>query len=124
MKKNNHGNTLVLLVIFSAIAITITTAAAISTIINTEAALKTQEGYLILDQAESGVENAMLRLLRNPSYTGETITIDNATVVISVTGTSPITITSQATSSNFSRTVVATVIDASGALTISSWQEL
>ena len=125
MKKNTHrGHTLILLIVFTAIAVTLTTAAALSTIINSDASVRLQEGYLILDQAESGVENAMLRLLRNPNYTGEVMTMGDTTVTIEVTGLNPKTITSVATSAEYSRTVAATVVDSGGALSISSWQEL
>jgi Tfp pilus assembly protein PilX len=123
-RTSQKGQALILLVVFAVIAITITSAAIISAINNSSTATKTQEGQIALDSAEAGIDNAMLRLLRNPSYVGETITINGASVVSAVTGSGPKTITSTATYGSYVRSVQVFVSTSSGISTITSWKEL
>ncbi len=107
-----------------AIAVTVTTAAVIMMIIGSTAASKYELGQVAYMTAESGAENAMLRLLRDPNYTGETLTIGSATATITVTGTDPKTITSTGVSAGFSRQVKVTAGYTNGILTVTSWNEI
>lgn len=125
MKSNlKHGQTLVTLLIFMIIGITITTAAVVMVIVNSRNVSRIEQGNDTLAVAESGVENALLRLLRDPSYAGETLTVGTGTTTVQVTssGTNR-TITSTAVMGNFSRKVQVNVT-LSGDLTITSWQEI
>ncbi len=125
MKSNlKYGQTLVTLLIFMIIGITITTAAVVMVIVNSRNVSRIEQGNNTLVIAESGIENALLRLLRDPTYAGETLTVGTGTTIVQVTtvGTQR-TITSTAVVGNFSRTVQATVT-LSGDLTITSWQEV
>ena len=92
--------------------------------VNSLTITRTQEGILTDEMAESGAENALLRLLRDPSYTGETLTIDTGTVTVVVTGAATKTITSTATSGNFVRKVQVVAGYTNGIFSITSWQEV
>ena len=120
MKK---GQTLVLLLVFIAIAITITSAAVVMIINSTQASSSFEQSILAYQLAESGAENAILRLLRDPTYTQETLTIGDGTATIEVTGSDPKTIQSTGRLGDFARTVVVTAQDMDGILTVVSWQE-
>lgn len=120
--KYKSGQIMVLLLVMMVIGIMITSAAVILTVTTTKSTSKMELGTLALSIAHSGGENAMMRLLRNPSYTGETLTIGNGTATVTVTGTSPKTITSIGRYGNFIRTVQI-VATGSGFLTVSSWKE-
>src|SRR5436190_1663094 len=74
-KKSQSGQTLVILILFVIIAILITTASTFTLIVNIRGADKVLQSDVTYDIAESGVENAILKLLRDPSYSGETITV-------------------------------------------------
>ena len=76
-------------------AIAVTSAAIIVLASNSIAASKQEEGTTAYYAAESGAENAMLELLRNPNYTGETLQIGTASVSAQITPGPPITIISQ-----------------------------
>lgn len=119
-----RGQTLVFLLIFIAIAITITTAAVAMIIANSQAAQKAQTATITYDAAESGAENALIRLLRDPNYTGETLTIGDSTTTIIVTGTNPKTVTSQSSNKGFIRTIQVIAQFTNGILSITSWQEI
>ena len=92
---------------------------------NSLSAQKLEQGTVSYYVAESGAENAMLRLLRDPNYTGETLTIDGTTVVATVSQSgSDYTVTSDATSGNFKRKVQVTASFVNNAFTVSSWKEV
>ncbi len=122
--KYESGQTLVLLLMFVVMAIMITTAVIFMTTINSGATDKLYQGTTALDIAESGAETAMIKLIRDPSYTGETIPIGNGSAAISVTGTSPITVRSNGVLNNFSRTVEVSIDYSGSVLTILSWREV
>lgn len=118
-----QGQTLVLLLIFMAMAITITSAAAAVIIVNSQMGSKWEQGEMALVVAESGAENALMRLLRNPSYPGETLTVGTGTATIVVTGVNP-TVDVLGTVGNFSRRVRVNVTYSGGTMTVGSWREV
>jgi hypothetical protein len=118
------GQALITLLFFVLIALTISSAATIIIIDNSVSVSKFQEGTLAYYAAESGVENALLRLLRDPNYTGETLTIGSETVVITVSGSNPKTVMSVGQEGNFKRTVQAQMSYNNGYYTFSNWKEL
>lgn len=105
------------------LAIAITTTAAAITIINVQGNNAYTNGQTALANAETGVENAMLRLERDPSYTGETMSLSSGSVVITVTGSSPKTITATGAAGSFKRTVIATVTYSGSVISLTSWNE-
>lgn len=121
--KNRSGQTIVFLLVFMAMAITITTGAVVVIIANSQMASKWEQGETALAIAESGAENAMLRLLRDPDYLGETLTVGSGTATIVVSGANP-TITVTGVSGNFSRQVQVTTTYSGGVLTVNRWTEL
>jgi hypothetical protein len=130
-KQNNRrhtqlqkGQALVILLFYMIIAITLTTTAIALAISNSVGAMEEEEGNHALEIAESGAENALLRLLRDLSYTGETLPVGNGSAGITVAGSNPKTVTIVGTEGSFSRTVRVTATFTAGVMTINSWQEL
>lgn len=121
---NQKGQALVVLLFFMAMALTITSVAIVANIVNSTTTTRVGEGLTAEQYAQSGSENALLRLLRNPSYTGETLTVGTGTVTVNVTGTGVKTITATATNGNFTRTIVVDVTVTNGVLHILSWKEV
>ena len=64
------GQTLVTLLVFVVIATSITAAATAIMINTSQAASQVEKSFITTGVAESGIENALLRLLRDPNYTG------------------------------------------------------
>ena len=121
--KKNKGQALLMLLVFTVIGLLVTSAATTLVLVNSSNAQKTQAGLTVLQIAESGMENALIRFLRNPSYTGETLPVGEGTATITVTGSGPFTLTSVGSIGNFSRTIQV-VADYNNILTVTSWREV
>jgi len=119
-----QGQTLIILLIYMVIAIIITTASIALVINSSRGTDKVYQGANSLDIAESGAETAMIKLLRDPNYIGETVAVGNGQAVITVTGTNPITIVSKGTLNNFTRTIQVVVDTSNNTLTATSWKEI
>ena len=124
VKSSEGGQALITLLFFVLISLTITTGAIIIIIINSISASRFQEGTLAYYAAESGVENALLRLLRDPNYIGETLTVGAGTAVITVSGSNPKTVVAVGLNGNFKRTVSAQMDYNNGYYTFSNWKEI
>src|SRR3990167_6585930 len=102
------GQALVTLLVFIATATIITAAATTVTLINSQTTGKFAQGESALTIAQTGADNAILRILRDPNgtYTAEgPITIGSGTATITISGSSVKTITSVGTDGNFIRKI-------------------
>lgn len=125
MKKHNtNGQALVVLLVFMVVSIIMTTMAVALVIINATAASEVEQGDMALKLAESGAENALLRLVRDPQYVGtETISLAGGTMIATVSAGNPTIIKSTGIFGQFVRkaSVSASFVDT--ILTIQRWQE-
>lgn len=121
---HKQGVALITLLIFVLITTTITTASIVLMIANAQNAHKLEQGTNARSIAESGAENALLRLIRDPAYTGETLNVANGTAVIVVTGTDPKTITVTGTDGNFVKKIQVIASYTDYVLTVISWREI
>lgn len=120
-----RGQALVTLLFFMVMGVTITSAAAVILIANIHAASKVEQGLTAYYIAESGAEEGMLQLLRNPQYAGtETISVDGGVATMSATQGNPITILSVGKYNNFIRKVQIQTVYNNGKSTITSWKEI
>lgn len=124
MRHTSKGQALVVLLVFMVVSITITSAAVIMILVNSQATSKFEAGSSTAALTESGVEDALLRLLRNPSYTGETLTIGGGSVTVEVSGGEAKTIRSQTTAGVFAREVEVKAMATGNALSVTSWKEV
>lgn len=88
---------------------------------NATAASNLEQGTVSYFAAESGVENALLRLIRDPAYNGETLSIDGGTVVVEVNSGIA---TSTANIANSIRKIQANYVYNNNVLTVTSWKEI
>ena len=123
-RKYSGGQALVVLLLYMIIAISLTTTAVAMGISNSLTTTQEEEANHALEVAESGTENAILRLLRDTQYLGETLTVAGGTATVTVSGDDTKTITSVGTIGNFSRTLQVEVTFTDGVLTVTSWSEL
>ncbi len=122
-----RGQALIMLLFFIVVAMIISTAATIIVASNSIASTTLSEGIIAKEMADSGIEAAMLGILRgNDAYTGETInSLNGGEVVVTVSGTTTKTIDSVATNGNFVKKVEVTVPYTDNELrTPSSWKEV
>lgn len=124
MKKlTDSGQTIIALLIFMLVAMTITISATAVAIINVKSNNGLSSGQTALQIANSGVENAILTLEKNPSYAGETMTVGSGSATISVSGTTTITIVSVASLGKYQRTETATLTKTGSIYSLTSWIE-
>lgn len=124
-EKNHKGQVLVTLLMFVLVAMTVVTSAVTIVIANTRAASEVQQGIDAYYVAEAGAENALMRLLRDPTYpspaTNEVLPVGDGTATISVTGS---TIISQGQVNNFTRKIQVNISYNNNQMTVTSWQEI
>ncbi len=116
------GQTLVALLAFMSMAIILTTAATAVTLVNSQSGSKYSQGQQALRYAEAGADNALLRLLRDPTYAGETLAVGTGTATITVSGSGTKTIVSEGISGSFRRKVQVTATQGT-TLTVTAWSE-
>ena len=100
--KNHNGQALVSLLMFVLVAMTVIISTITTVISNTRSASTGQQAVEAYYVAEAGVENALLRLLRYPNYSGETLSVGSSNAVITIVGS---TVTSIATVNNLTRKI-------------------
>lgn len=119
----NSGQALTTLIVIVSFAMTvIATVSAVmdSNMFNTSALAESRAALMV---AESGMENALIRILRNPSYSGETLPVGGGSATINLSGSGPIIITSQGRLGNHLRTVEVSVGYSGGMMTVTNWHE-
>lgn len=122
-KSNSQaGQSLITLLFFMAIGVTVVTAAAIVVSADILTASNAQLGVSAYYVAEGGVENGVLYVLRNHPTTSVTLPFTNPHVTISY-NSEVNTITSVGTDGTTSKTVSAQATFTNGTFTISNWRE-
>lgn len=123
--KNQQGTTIIMLLVFMIIAITVISSSIMLSLGNSFSTMKIEQGTVAAQLAESGLENGILRLLRDPTYTGETFSpATNQTVVITVSGSTTKIITSTATIGSFQRSFQADIQIQNGTYIITAYKEI
>ena len=120
---SQKGQSLITLLFFMVIGITVITSAALIVSADILGASNAQSGIEVYYAAESGVENGILYLLSHPSYNGTLTDFYVGSVKVSVTIQSNGTITSTATSGSTKKIVQAQASYGSGAFSVSNWKE-
>ncbi|KKP37476.1 MAG: hypothetical protein UR23_C0003G0011 [Candidatus Roizmanbacteria bacterium GW2011_GWA2_32_13] len=119
--KNRKGQAFVSLMMFVMVAMTVITSTITTVISNTRAASEGQQAVDAYYVAEAGAENALMRVLRDPTYTGETLPVGNNSAVISISGS---TITSTGQVNNLTRKIQVVTSYNNNQMVITSWQEI
>jgi hypothetical protein len=120
-----RGQTLVIFLVFIVMSITVISAAVAILVTNTIGSSRTEQSRMAYTIAEGGMENALMRLLRNPAYLGEILPVGSGQATITLTPTDPIIVTSVGVQGSFSRKIQTTVSFADdGSMQVSAWQEI
>jgi type II secretory pathway component PulK len=124
MKDNrNAGQTIIALLIFMLLAMTLCLSATMIVVIQAQGDAAAQNSEQALQYAQAGIENALVRLERNATYTGETLTLGSGTATISVSGSSTVTIVSVGAVQSIKRTLTTTVTNTNSVISLNSWSE-
>lgn len=130
MIKNSHvkkqpGQVLVSVLIFMSFGLVIITMSAALTVINMQNTMKYAESARALNYAEAGAEEGIMRLIRDPSYSGGTLPLDSAVITLTVltNGTNK-TLTSTAVYNGFTKKVLVQLSLAGGIVSVTTWNEI
>ena len=124
--KANKGQALVSLLILMVVMVMVTTVAVAAVLVNSQNTSKEEIGNLALAAAESGAENALLRILRDPyGYSGDELSLPNGTTVSILVpiGDFPKLVSAVGKSSYFTRTLKVGVNYSNNILSVTSWKE-
>lgn len=107
-----RGQALITLLFFTVFAMTITSGAVAVLFSDSLNATRFQQGLIVHGIAQSGAENAILRLLRDSSYSGEILPVGsgNAEIQVVNNGGGSYTILSKGTLNNFMRKIQIDVV--------------
>lgn len=120
--KYRSGQALITLLFFMVIGITVTSAAIVVVMTNANAATINQQGTDAYYIAESGAEEGLLHLLRDPTYTNtETFSAGDGTATVTVANN---TVTATGSAQNATRTLQIQVVYNSNGLSVVSRKEL
>lgn len=123
-KQLKQGQVGILLALIIFLLISITTTAVAVALSSSQSLTATELSEQALISAQTGLDNAVLRLLRDPSYTGESdLSIAQSSVTITVSAATPQLITSSAVLAGVVRRVRVNATSVSGQLTISDYEE-
>lgn len=122
--KNASGQALVTLLFFTVIAIIVTSAAVTVMVLNLQGASSLEQGTDAYALAESGAENVLIRLLRDPAYTGETMYLADGQVTATVSGSAVKIATVSAVSGTSQRKIEVRAVYNNYIYTVQSWKEV
>ncbi len=113
-----------MLTVFISIGLVITTMAVSQAITSLTGSSLIDRSMSVLRSAESGANEALLRIVRDPNYTGETLTVADSTVTITVAGSSTKTITIASTDGTFRHQLQLITQEVNGIMTLQSWTQI
>lgn len=117
------GQAMISLLFVAIIGLTIIVTSAVLIYGNTHAASINEQGTYAYYIAESGAEEGLLRLLRNPNYTGDSFSVGLGSVSVEVSTESGLII-STGTYNNTVRKIEVKTVYNNGIRTIYSWKEV
>jgi len=122
MKQN--GQVLVSILIIMAVAVLATGVAVVANSLSRTTGITVASDKLLYT-AESGIDDALIKFLRDPSYDDETINVGGVSVIIVVEKPSPteLIITSEAAQDNLIRKVKVSADFVNDVLTVNTWKQ-
>jgi len=120
-KNHKKGQALVSLLMFVVVAMTVISTTITTVISNTRAASMEEQSVDAYYVAESGAENALMRLLRDPNYSGETMAVGVNNAIVTVVGNR---ITSNGHVNNLTKKIQVDVSYNDNQMVITSWKEI
>lgn len=119
-RKNQKGQALISLMFFIIIALFLISAAVVMMIASAESTGKLEGEEVVTRVADSAAEEAILKLLRDPAFTGDDLTLPDGTAGVNVAGG---TITVNAVAGKFTKKLVIGTSFANNVLSVVSWKE-
>lgn len=125
MKKNNSGGfALVILLFLMVLAVTVITAAVSLMILGSSSSTLLISADTTKSIADSCIENAIIRLIRDPAYSGESLDVNEGNCQITVTGSSDKNVSVQANYGNKKKRVEANLNLNNNIVSLISWKDV
>lgn len=126
LRKNDSGQILTSVLVFMAFGLSVVALSATLTVINIQNTAKLAQSEQATNYAEAGAEEAILRLIRDPAYSGGSLSLSMDSVIgITVIGVGDSrTVTSTSTYNGFTKKVQAVVSLANNKVTLVSWKQI
>ena len=124
--KFQKGQALIMVVLVGLIALIVVVSATTAVVSELKRTILTSRGVSQYHITYGALENAFMQLLRNPNYTGETVTLDGSVCTITATAGSTKTVTTVCVSADgrYVRKLGATVIFSAGTMDVSGISEV
>ena len=124
-KELQGGQALITLIFFVLIATVYISAAVVITAVNSLSATTTEQGFSTSRLAEGALEDALVRLVRDPNYAGGTFNIEGGSATVNVSGTSTDKdVLVSVASGNYLRKYQAHIQFDQTEMTVTSWKEV
>ena len=120
----NKGQALVTLLVFTAVALVIAGGIAMLAVSSTQSTSLYTQNINAYYLAEAGIENALIQLIRDSNYRGETLNLENGTVTITVSGRDDRSITAVGDTGTYKRTIEVKGTYEENKFIITSWKEI
>lgn len=127
MKTNSQGQALIIVIFGIALAISVISGSVITAVTLGKNARLTLDSQQATYAAETGLENALLKLIRNPNACNgsDSLTIGNSAVTINYTSSLPnCTISASATLGTVLKKIEVIATETNGKLTYCCWKEV
>lgn len=124
MKEKASGQALIPILIIMVIALILGVGVLNLSIGGLLLSFSSQEGESTLMATEGALENGLLRILRNPSYPGESLQVGGVSCTINTSGQSPVVMTAQCDSGRAIRQLQAEVDFVAGEMIVSNLREV
>lgn len=121
MKK---GQVLVIMLVLVGFVMVIMSTALVLSLAGSTATTGTSDAVAAQYGAEAGLENGLMRLLRNPAFTTESFQVGRASVTVQVTGSGPYIVQAVANAGLAKRTVSAQAQFANGIMSVTNWKDI
>lgn len=117
------GQALITFLFFIIIAIAVTSAAVVAILLNSLGTTSVEGSDMALGVAEGGAEDALIRLIRDPSFLGSTFPVNGGIATTTVTNNSgTYTIVSKGAAGDYERLVTVIATYSLGKVSVTSWK--
>lgn len=123
-EKKQQGQALIMVILIGVISIIAVVSASTLVISELKKNTATASGVAQYAVTYGALENAFMRLLRDPNYSGETVTLGTSTCYITATSGLTKTVDVRCTNGQYVRKLGATVIFSGGTMSVSGISEI
>jgi len=122
----NSGQALIGVLAIVAISSVIVSSLVLNSLISADGALRLRQSGSAVNQAETALQNGILRLERDTTYLGETLNFSDGQVIIEISGDNPKIVSARSQTSDgkiLRQLQVEVSFDENGAATVDNWVE-